>query len=88
MVSNMFRFMSAEWMLQSGSSHAVLLGRTGRMAGFAEARAMSASMCSIEAMRCDVAIGCEGQAAATAASTAGWKPSGTLHAAGLQVRLH
>ncbi len=77
--------MSAEWVLQNGSAHAVLLGRTGRMAGSAEAALVSSTARCIQAMRCDVAVSTEGQEAAAAAACGGWKLGGILHAAGLQV---
>lgn len=79
--------MSAEWVLQSGTIHAVLLGRSGRMAGLVEASAVSRSMHFVQAMRCDVAVCTEGHAAAAAGASGGWKLGGVLHAAGLQVRL-
>ena len=79
--------MSAEWMLQNGSAHAVLLGRTGRMAGLAEATAVSSTVSCTHAMRCDVAVSTEAQAAAAAASCGGWQLGGVLHAAGLQASL-
>lgn len=93
--------LAAAWLGEAGARLLLLLGRSGRAPGPADAATLVAlgvaitgrqaggcHGCLVTVMRADVANGAEARAAAATAGRGAVQATGLLHAAGVQVRSH
>lgn len=93
--------LAAAWLGEAGARSLLLLGRSGRAPGPADAATLAAlggpitghqaggsHGCLVTVIRADVADGGEAGAAAAAAGRGAVQATGLLHAAGVQVRSH